>query len=260
MSRLIQALCGAARATGFSRQRCSAAGGDDSPVSVVEGLPEELERVRQIKRLGLAVSGVVLTAGTAAAFTAGMRPPQEVLWTVESVAAAVPLGLGALKITLGDDLHIEWHDGRVWLDYAVKDLTKTLSDGAIAVRPTTDGRGNGAFAAVPIARGTFIGEYEGDMLSEAQYWSRYPSGVSDYCIRVDAQWTIDGAGRAPDTSAFSACHMNHAGGAVANVARQTLRHDRRVMFYAQRDISAGEELLLDYGSVYWTGREDKIVS
>lgn len=45
------------------------------------------------------------------------------------------------------------------------------------MRPTTDGRGNGAFAAVPIARGTFIGEYEGDMLSEAQYWSRYPSGV-----------------------------------------------------------------------------------
>lgn len=71
-------------------------------MSVVEGLPEELERVRQIKRLGLAVSGVVLTAGTAAAFTAGMRPPQEVLWTVESVAAAVPLGLGALKITLGE--------------------------------------------------------------------------------------------------------------------------------------------------------------
>lgn len=25
-------------------------------------------------------------------------------------------------------------------------------------------------------------------------------------------------------------------------------------------LQAGEELLLDYGSVYWTGREDKIVS
>ena len=47
----------------------------------------------------------------------------------------------------------------------------------LQVRSTTDGRGNGAFAAAPIARGTFIGEYEGDMLSEVQYWSRYPSGM-----------------------------------------------------------------------------------
>lgn len=39
----------------------------------------------------------------------------------------------SLMMSAGDDLHIEWHDGRVWLDYAVKDLTKTLSDGAIAV-------------------------------------------------------------------------------------------------------------------------------
>lgn len=45
------------------------------------------------------------------------------------------------------------------------------------MRPTTDGRGNGAFAASDIARGAFVGVYEGDLLSEAQYWSRYSSGV-----------------------------------------------------------------------------------
>ncbi len=155
---------------------------------------------------------------------------------------------------------------------------------------------------------------------------------SDYCIRVDAQWTIDGAERAQHTTFFSACHMNHAGGRAANVARQTFRRQREVRFYASRNIQvlgpeirqrhpaladnicstdascflhyrcvlpfdravlsldsalgpfglgsspsraaavdslaekrlswavqAGEELLLDYGSVYWTGREHLII-
>lgn len=45
------------------------------------------------------------------------------------------------------------------------------------VKPTVDGRGNGAFAATPIERGTIIGDYEGELLSEAEYWQRYPSGV-----------------------------------------------------------------------------------
>jgi hypothetical protein len=45
------------------------------------------------------------------------------------------------------------------------------------VRPTTDGRGNGAFAAAAIAQGAFLADYEGELLSEAQYWQRYPSGV-----------------------------------------------------------------------------------
>lgn len=45
------------------------------------------------------------------------------------------------------------------------------------VQPTTDGRGNGAFATCKIARGAYIGQYEGQLLNEAQYWKRYPSGV-----------------------------------------------------------------------------------
>jgi len=49
------------------------------------------------------------------------------------------------------------------------------------VRPTTDGRGNGAFAAKPIPAGTYIGDYEGELLDEAAYWARYPSGVVPSC-------------------------------------------------------------------------------
>ncbi len=59
---------------------------------------------------------------------------------------------------------------------------------------------------------------------------------SDYCIRINNEWTIDGAERATDTSTFSACHMNHAAGAVSNVARLTFRREQSVRFYAKRDI------------------------
>lgn len=45
------------------------------------------------------------------------------------------------------------------------------------MRPTTDGRGNGAFALQHIPAGSYLGDYEGDMLDEASYWARYPSGV-----------------------------------------------------------------------------------
>lgn len=45
------------------------------------------------------------------------------------------------------------------------------------MKPTLDGRGNGAFAAAHIERGTVIGDYEGELLSEAEYWQRYPLGV-----------------------------------------------------------------------------------
>jgi hypothetical protein len=59
---------------------------------------------------------------------------------------------------------------------------------------------------------------------------------SDYCIRIDNEWTIDGAERATDTATFSACHMNHATGAASNVARLTFRREQAVRFYAKRDI------------------------
>lgn len=48
------------------------------------------------------------------------------------------------------------------------------------VRPTGDRRGNGAYALVTIPKGTCLGEYEGELLDEATYWDRYPSGVVGY--------------------------------------------------------------------------------
>ncbi len=49
--------------------------------------------------------------------------------------------------------------------------------GECQVRPTEDGRGSGAFAVRLVPAGTYLGDYEGEMLDETAYWARYPSGV-----------------------------------------------------------------------------------
>ena len=164
---------------------------------------------------------------------------------------------------------------------------------SLVVHATPD-RGNGAFAAAPVPAGAFLGEYEGELLDEGAYWARYPDGVvsasgrdggggrvahvapcrrgahcptqphlftrilprqSDYCIRVDRTWTLDGASRAADTARPSPCHVNHARPPKANVCRITRRKERKVELYASRPLEMGEEVLLDYGKTYWQGRE-----
>ena len=43
------------------------------------------------------------------------------------------------------------------------------------------------------------------------------------------------------------------------MARVTRRAERRVDLYAARDLAPGEELLLDYGRLFWRGREEEEV-
>ena len=116
----------------------------------------------------------------------------------------IPHAPSCVTTVAGDSLHVEWHDGRLHIERAVVDhaagraevevshapqgracsgvLSGSLASITVGVstsqvRPTTDGRGNGAFAAAAIAQGALLAEYEGELLSEAQYWRRYPSGV-----------------------------------------------------------------------------------
>jgi hypothetical protein len=58
---------------------------------------------------------------------------------------------------------------------------------------------------------------------------------SDYCIGIDSEWVLDGAQRAQDTSSFSPCHINHSRTGY-NVARRTLRKEKKVQLLAVHDI------------------------
>jgi SET domain-containing protein len=70
---------------------------------------------------------------------------------------------------------------------------------------------------------------------------------------------IDASSLVRDTTVFYAVHMNHSR-SRANVRRTKSQVDSRVLFHAARDIGADEELMYDYGSKFWLGREDQEMS
>ena len=142
-------------------------------------------------------------------------------------------------------------------------------------------KGLGLFAAADIEPGTSLGFYEGELLTQSQYCSRYPEGQSRYafllldsCQRRERIY-IDSAD--PSRSNL-ARFMNH-GSEDCNVASRTRHwdlitqksclgfssHERcagvcsklgkgiritAIEFVSQRLIFAGEELLFDYGDLY----------
>lgn len=63
------------------------------------------------------------------------------------------------------------------------------------MRPTGDARGNGAYAAHPIPAGSYIGDYEGEVLSPEEYDRRYDFGAGDFVMAVDAATLLDATSR-----------------------------------------------------------------
>ena len=230
-----------------------------------------------------------MAAGTAAAFATGVLilPPWAGptagglgLATACAVATlATPAARDRLVVQVDEEgLHAAWVPP---YDAAAHLAGRPDGRPAIVVRPTGDPRrGNGAFVreggggAGPVPAGAWLGAYEGELLDEGAFWARYGGGgggdgdaasssripgTADYCMRIDRTWTVDGAARAADTATFSPCHINHGRPGRANVARVTRRAERRVDLYAARDLAPGEELLLDYGRLFWRGREEEEV-
>ena len=111
------------------------------------------------------------------------------------------------------------------------------------VRKAMPGVGDGLFAVHPLEAGEFVLEYTGE---------RIPTGSAEdagsrYLFLIDDDWTIDGP-----VPGNVAGYLNHA--CMPNCeARLEEGTDgqRRIMFYALRDIFSGEELTIDYGQEYF---------
>ena len=231
---------------------------------------------RSSRRAGLAFSCASLAAAAAAAVAAGVVPGDH-LATAAAAALALPAATIAIaKAALGDALVLDaglppsvavvprWAGPR-------PDATRSLS----VVLDAGAGRGRGVIATAPIPAGAFLGTYAGDLLDTAGFWGRYPSGVADHTMSVGRDWAIDGAPIAaaadavaaaaaaagdptPPPPPYSPCFVNNSA-TRANVARVTRTAARKVDLYAARAIAPGEEVLLDYGATYWTGREGSMV-
>ncbi len=100
------------------------------------------------------------------------------------------------------------------------------------------GRGFGLFSRVSYKKGEFVVEYTGTKIS-----SKIADDLTTrYLFEIDEQWTIDGS---PRTNI--ARYINHSCEPNCEVEIE----DGRIMLYAVRAISAGEELTFDYGEEYF---------
>ena len=196
-------------------------------------------------------------AGIAASASLAMLPLFIYKPAVTTATAFVVIT--AIGIAREINLSVEVFDSKVYLQWGSPAGGTELDDkdSHIEVRHTgNDVKGYGAFAKLCIPRGTKLGEYEGEVLSKKAFFNRYPDGFGSHCVAIDCDRVLDGKHEATKRSDFTPAHINHSR-TDFNVVRQRFPKDGKVVLYALHDIEPGSELLLNYGSGYWRGREDE---
>lgn len=142
-------------------------------------------------------------------------------------------------------------------------------------------KGLGLFARYPISCNSFLGLYEGELLTQKEYQDRYPTGQSSYtfllydeCQRrsriyldaVDPAQSnilryVNHDSKAPNVKTLTLkWHVSSSASDKALSVTDTnkkfaaISNDKQVVyaisFYALRDIEIGEELVFDYGDKY----------
>lgn len=111
----------------------------------------------------------------------------------------------------------------------------------LEIRPS-DIHGQGAFASRPIAAGKRVAAYDGRRYSAAQAARRDWNAGLTYVFGLSDGSLIDAAEGGNATR-----HLNHSCEPNTIAYEEAGAHGRLVIvFYALRDIAAGEELFLDY--------------
>lgn len=105
--------------------------------------------------------------------------------------------------------------------------------------------GRGCFAAVALSARRKIGELLGERISHREAQRRVAKGGKVRICDVDEKWSID-ASRGGDATAF----INHS--CAPNCFSRVVRG--HMLFFALRDIAAGEEITLDYTPSQHPGR------
>lgn len=104
--------------------------------------------------------------------------------------------------------------------------------------------GKGCFATIRFNKGRKIGEYKGERIPASEV-ARRVQGRRIYICGVDSYWAIDGSKGGNGTQ-----FINHSC-APNSFVRVTSGH---IIFFALRDIEAGEEITLDYVDSYHSDR------
>jgi hypothetical protein len=163
-----------------------------------------------------------------------------------------------------------------------------VPDGLELREASVAGCGLGVFATKKLSKGAILGTYKGEMLSEREYWNRYPSHIHDKWLREEdtvrflrelALYESGKRATAPEPCAPVPYPRGRTCGYVlkigpdlyvdaedpdkSNWARYinapfvSLGKKPNAVFLdsmmirATRDIRPDEEIFIDYGSAYW---------
>jgi len=189
--------------------------------------------------------------------------------TFLSIAVGVGVAAGVLDSAM---VGVVIASGVAWFlcnTLSYNEASPPLPDSLFDVRESQiPNAGNGLFALQPISKGTYLMDYEGEVLTETEYFLRYPDGQGRYVAGIPEPLPllpdygpaaalseptyIDGSDASQSNLAR---YMNSAPPEEkngANVVWKKQRFGVRSMhFYALRAMEAGEELCFDYGANYW---------
>ncbi|HWQ34557.1 MAG TPA: SET domain-containing protein-lysine N-methyltransferase [Blastocatellia bacterium] len=101
--------------------------------------------------------------------------------------------------------------------------------------------GKGCFTTVPVRKRHKVAEYAGEKITQTEAMRRIQGKKIIRICGLDHRWAIDG-----DVGGNGTQYINHS--CQPNCFTRTLHG--HILFFALRDIAAGEEITCDYGDSY----------
>jgi uncharacterized protein len=116
--------------------------------------------------------------------------------------------------------------------------------------------GKGLFASRKFENGEKVIEYLGERITEREYKRRYPDGFARYGLEVDGprgnKIYIDAIKPEKSNEARYANDAHDTEFENNTIFVMSGKKRKRAYIVASRDIKPGEEILVDYGSDYWS--------
>lgn len=208
---------------------------DDMPM-----IMQEVQSSRRFRQSGVLLGGTVLSLALFLGITAKIFDPVPVLIVTTTIIAYF------ISNTLN-----------------YNETSPPLPDSFFEVRKSEiPNSGNGLFARKEIAKGTYLMDYVGEVLSEGEYFQRYPTGQGRYVACISESIPFPDFGKLSEPTYIDGIDASQSNLARymnskrieegANVFWKKQRFGNRAMhFYAAQDVTAGDELCFDYGSNYW---------
>lgn len=201
---------------------------------------QDVQSSRQFRQSGVLLGGTFLSASIGVGAVANVLDPVLILITVTAIV--VWFIMNTLKYN---------------------ETSRPLPDTFFEVRKSQiPNAGSGLFALKEILEGTYLMDYGGEILSEEEYFRRYPTGQGRYVASIPEAIPLPEFGKLseptyidgidPSKSNLSRFMNSKSTQDGANVVWKKQRFGFRAMhFYAAEDLSAGDELCFDYGADYW---------